>query len=155
MKEARLEVVRYDTDRIAEASAAFVSLFVRYSGIYGTEQWAGAVVHLVRIINQQRPIEFSLNAEGVEVTFSGFKNPSPKVRDGIIVFDAKEPRFIVEERPGEVLPRDRTRIEKAASNILAEMNSYYHVRREYPPHSLIFSKQEFAKSAQVFPAKLL
>ena len=152
MKEARLEVVQYDTDRIAKASAALVALFARYSGIYGTNQWLG---HLVKIINEQRPIGFSLNAEGVELVFSGFKNPSPKVRDGIIVFDAREPRFVIEEKPQVVLPRQRTRIERAVSDISNEMNAYYHVRREFPPYTLIFPKQEFARSAQIFPAKLL
>lgn len=155
MKEARLEIVQYDTDRIAEASAGLISLFSRYSGIYGTRQWTGSLVYLVRQISEQMPTEFSLSAEGVEVVFTGFKSPSPKVRDGIVLFDAREPRFIIAEKPQEVSPRQRTRIERAASDISAEMKSHYHVRREFPPYTLIFPKQEFAKSAQIFPAKLL
>lgn len=154
-KEGRVEFVNYRTDHIAEATVAFVTNFAKYSGIYGTEQWVGALIHLLAIIEDQKPQEYSLNAEGIDVSFSGFPNPRPLIKEGNLVYESKEPRFTIEDRWETILPRQRTKIARATSDIADEMKDVFHMRIEYPPYSLIFPKQKFAKERVIFNAALL
>lgn len=154
-KEARVELVNYRTDHIAEATVAFITNFARYSGIYGTKQWVGAIVHLIGIIENQKPQEYLLNAEGIEVSFSGFPNPRPLIREGKLVYESKEPCFIVEDRWKDILPKQRTRIAKVTSDIAGEMEDVFRMRAENSSHSLVFPKQEFAKERVVFNAAIL
>ena len=154
-KEARIELVTYRTDHISEATIALIKNFAEYSGIYGTRQWVSAIIHLLKIIESQKPQQFSLNAEGLEVSFSGFPNPRPLIRDGSLVYEPKEPRFIIEDRWNDILPRQRTRIARVTSDIASEMRDVFRMKIEYPPYTLIFPKQEFAKERVVFNAAIL
>ena len=154
-KEAKVEFVNYRTDDISEATVAFITNLSKYSGIYGTPQWACALVHLLTIIEKQKPQQFSLHAEGIEVSFSGFPNPRPLIREGNLIYEAKEPRFTIEDRWEAILPRQRTRIARATSDIAGEMKDVFHMRIEYPPYALIFPKQKFAKEKVVFNAAIL
>lgn len=154
-KEARVEFVTYRTDHISEATVALITNFARYSGIYGTKQWVGAIVHLLGIIENQKPQEYFLSAEGIEISFSGFQNPRPGIRENILVYESKEPRFTIEDRWNDILPRQRTRIARVTSDIALEMKDVFHMRVEYPPHTLIFPKQEFAKKRITFNAAIL
>ena len=154
-KEARIELVTYRTDHISEATVALIKNFAEYSGIYGTRQWVSAIIHLLQIIESQKPQQFSLNAEGLEVSFSGFPNPRPLIRDGSLVYEPKDPRFIIEDRWNDILPRQRTRIARVTSDIASEMKEVFHMQIEYPPCVLIFPKKEFAKEKVVFNAAIL
>lgn len=154
-KEARVELVTYRTDRISEAAVALIKNFAEYSGIYGTRQWVGAVIHILRIIESQKPQQLFLNAEGIEISFSGFPNPRPRILEGSLVYEPKEPRFTIEDRWDDILPRQRTRIERVTSDIAMEMKEVFRMQVEYPPRSLIFPKQEFAKERVVFNAAIL
>lgn len=154
-REARVEFVNYHTDHISEATVALIKNFAEYSGIYGTRQWVGAIIHLLRIIENQQPQELSLNAEGIEIFFSGFPNPRPLIKEGNLIYESKEPRFTIEDRWNYILPRQRTRIARVTSDIADEMRNVFHMRVEYPPYSLIFSKQEFAKKRVVLNAAIL
>ncbi len=155
-KEAKLELVTYKTDNIAEATVALISNFAKYSRIYGTREWIGAIVHLLRIIDRQQNIQHALSAEGVEVSFSGFPNPIPTVdKDGNIIFKAREPRFTIRDHWEEISPRQRTRIAMVTSDIAGEMREVYHLETKYPPYTLIFPKELYAKERVVFDAALL
>lgn len=154
-KEARVELVNYHTDHIVEATVALIRNFAVYSGIYGTGQWGRAIVHLLRIIENQKSQQFSLNAEGIKVSFSGFPNPRPLIQEGELVYESKEPRFTIEDRWDDILPRQRTRIDRATSEIAEEMKAVFRMRVEYPPHTLIFPKKEFARERVVFKAAIL
>lgn len=154
-KEARVELVTYRTDHISEATVALVANFAKYSGIFGTRQWISALVQLLRIIENQQPQEYFLNAEGIEVSFSGFPNPRPLIREGNLVYESKEPRFTIEDRWDDILPRQRTRIARVKSDIADEMEDVFHMKVESPPYTLIFPKQEFAKERVVFNAAIL
>lgn len=154
IKEAEVELVNYKTDEISEASVRLITLFAKYSGIYGTHQWVGAIVHLLKIIELQQPEQLSLEAEGVGVSFSGFSNPRPLIKDGKLTYKSKEPRFVIEDRLGYILPRERTRIARATADITEEMEDVFGMTVESPPHTLIFPNRQFAKQATVFNAKL-
>lgn len=154
-KEVQLEIVNYRTDHIAQVSVALIRDFAEYSGIYGTQQWVGGLVHLLRIIENQQPLGFKLTAEGVELFFSGFHNPIPVIKNENIVFQSREPRFTIRDKAAEVLPRQRTRIGRAISDITEEMRSVYHLRTEPFPCVLIFPKQQFAKEQTIFAATLI
>ena len=154
-KEARVELITYQTDHICEATVALITNFARYSGVYGTKQWIGALIHLLEIIKNQKPQEYFLNAEGIEVSFSGFPNPRPLIRDGSLVYEPKEPRFVIEDRWNDILPRQRTRIARVTSDIASEMRDVFRIKIEHPPYSLIFPKQEFARERVVFNAAIL
>lgn len=154
-KEARIEFVTYRTDHISEAAVALISNFAKYSGIYGTPEWVGAIVHLLRIIENQKPVQYSLNAEGIGISFSGFPNPRPLIREGSLLYESKEPCFTIEDRWETILPKQRTKIARATSEIASEMKDVFHMRVEYPPYSLIFPKQKFAKERVVFDAAIL
>jgi hypothetical protein len=154
-KEARVELVNYHTDHIAEATVALIRNFIVYSGIYGTEQWGGAIIHLLSIIESQKPQQLSLNAEGIGISFSGFPNPRPRILEGNLVYEPREPRFTIEDRWDDILPRQRTRVARITSEIGEEMRNVFRMRVEYPPYTLIFPKQEFARERVVFNAAIL
>ena len=154
-KEARVEFVNYHTDHIAEATVALFTIFAKYSGIYGTPQWVGELFPLLTIIEKEKPEKFSLNAEGIEISFSGFPNPRPLIREGNLIYESKEPRFTIEDRWETILTRQRTKIARATSDIAGEMKDVFHMRIEYPPYALIFPKQKFAKEKVVFNAAIL
>ena len=154
-KEASVELVNYHVGHISEATIVLIKNFAEYSGIYGTSQWVGAIVHLLRIIKNQKPQEYSLRAEGIEISFSGFQNPRPLIKKGSLVYESKEPRFIIEDKWDDLLPRQRTRIARVTYDIAGEMKDVFHMRVEYPPYTLIFPKQEFAKERVVFNAAIL
>lgn len=154
-KEASVELVNYHLDHISEATVALIRNFAEYSGIYGTPQWVGAIIHLLRIIKNQKPQEYRLRAEELEVSFSGFQNPRPLIEEGNLVYKSKEPRFTIEDRWDDILPRQRTRIARVTSDIAGEMEDVFHMKVESPPYTLIFPKQEFAKERVVFNAAIL
>lgn len=154
-KEAKVELVTYNIDDIKEVTVALIFTFAKHSEIYGTEQWIDGIFQNLKTIDKQQPTGFSLNADGVAVAFSGFPKPRPLIKDGGLIYEAREPRFTIEDHGQDVRPRGRTKIAKAASDIAQEFKSVYHLRSEYPPHILIFSKQEFAKERVVFRAAIL
>ncbi len=155
VKEAKVELVTYNIDDIKEVTVALISTFAKHSEIYGTEQWIGGIFQTLKTIDKQQQTGFSLIADGVEVAFSGFPRPRPLIKDGGLIYEAREPRFTIEDHGQDVRPKEKTKIAKAASDIAQEFKKVYHLRSEYPPHVLIFSKQEFAKEIVFFSAAIL
>ncbi len=159
MKSANveLELVKYRTSDVEHASVVLLKLFAHYSGIFGTEQWVRAMFPLLDIIRRQKPVPHELNAEGVSVAFSGFPRPVPVIKDGErIVYQAREPRFTIEDRLDEVLPSRRTHIERVTAAIAEEMQATYKLLvTERRPLTLAFPKERYAAEVAVFQAALL
>ncbi len=154
-KEATIKLINYRTDRIAEATVALITNFAKYSGIHGTRQWVGGIIRLLEIIENQKPQEFSLNAQGIELSFSGFPNPKPLIRGGELFYEPGEPRYIIDDRGQDVAPTHRTRIARAAEDITDEMADVFHLKVKHPPHTLIFPQDRFVKETIIFRAAIL
>lgn len=153
--EAKVELVTYKTDDIKQATQGLFYYFINGSGIQGISQWAWELDRLFRRIDSQKTEPFSLEAEGIEVSFSGFPNPRPRLKEEGLIYEAKEPHFTILDPAEGISPRERTRIARATSDIAGEMKDVFHMRVEYPPYTLVFSKERFAKSRVIFNAALL
>ncbi len=155
-RTVELEVVQYRTDEIIHASGRFIHNFVTYSGIEGTGMWGDVFMTIADIIQNQSDLQCTWRAQGLEITFTGFQPPIPTIRDERVVFSAREPRFIVEKtHNSDLLPSKRTHISRVTSAIAREMQDVYRLRGEDNPSTLIFPKQEYAKSIEVFNAAML
>lgn len=157
IKEVALEIVDYKTDDIEYASTFFIKTFARYSGIIGTNEWVYGLYKLREIINNQKPESHILPAEGLEISFSGFPQPTAKIREDGLIFTAREPRFTFFDKIREsgLLPSSRNHIESMVSAINEEMTSTYRLRIDKDPLSLVFPKEEYARSITVFDATMI
>lgn len=155
MRKVELEQVTYRTGEISAASTFFIYCFAKYSGIFGTEQWVKSLVNLLEIIKEEKPKGLVLSAEGLEITFSGFPPPNPKIRGERVVFAAREPQFIVQDRFTDLLPSGRTHVLKITDAIAEEMQKVYRLRRDSDPERLIFPKEEYGRNITVTEGVLL
>lgn len=154
-KEVELVVVDYKTDEIENTSVTLIKNFAIYSGILGAREWARHLVSLSDIIQNQKPTPYLLSAEGIEIRFSGFPNPAPILRDGKVIFEPREPRFVITDSDDLLLPSESCHIGKITDEIGKEMEDVYKLRRETNPQSLIFPKTEYSRSITVFEGVLI
>lgn len=156
-KGVELEVVNYKTDEIANTAATFIYLYAKYSGIFGTEQWIDSISRLIDTIHNQKPMQHLLSADGVDIAFSGFPLPIAQVREEGVIFASREPRFVVTDRMGDLLPSARTNILRVNDEITREMSEVYRLKVVKDPTTLIFPKEEYAKEGErvIFNAALI
>ncbi len=155
-KSVELEVVHYRTDEMVHASRKLIHNFVTYSGIEGTNMWGEVLYTVADFIKQQLPHECVWRAEGLDVRFSGFQSPIPIVREEKVVYAAREPHFVIYERPdSDLRPTRRTHINRVTTAIAREMEDVYHMQAGGSPLVLSFPKREYAKSVEVFNAALV
>lgn len=156
MKEkARIEVVQWDTERIVEVATVFATNFAKYSDVFATKHWVGAIVGLVGQLRSQGPTEFTLTSEGVEVSMSAFQNPKPKMEDDRVIFVSPEPRIAVVDRLRFVSPRLRTKVDSAVEEIFSEMQDHFDLDIEAPPRTLVLPKERYATKVEIFNSTLL
>lgn len=99
MKEtARLEVVEWDVNRIAEASTAFITTFAKSSEDFTGSNTTATLFNLINQIRAQESKKFIFASGGVEISFSGFPRPTPKEEEGGIIFVNSEPTLAVVDR---------------------------------------------------------
>lgn len=150
--ETYVEFVNYRTEDIKYASAALVYNFAKYSGVFGTRQWMSAILVLSEIVREQKPQRFTLRAEGLSLAFSGFSFPIPYIENSVVIYRAREPRFVIEDQGALVLPRKRASIERAIREISSEMERVFKLESMERPQTLIFPRGEYAREIVVYRA---
>jgi len=148
-KLVELEIAKYKIPDIKYASVQLVTLFAKHSGIAGTNRWMDSLLKLHDNLNQEKPTDWTLNARGLDLTFSGFPNPVPTIEGVNVVLKAREPRFILEPVHNNLRPRERTEVEKVTDAIAMEMNEVYHLEVNNYPTTLIFPKDMYAQVERV------
>jgi hypothetical protein len=146
MANVELEIVDYNIPKIEEVGQKLVVLFAKYSKIEGTAQWLFEdLIKLRADIRAQKQKGRLLEADGLEVSFSGFLKPVPVVKDDKIVLQTREPRFKIEEKPEVLRPRARTYLQNVTEAIAMEMNEAYHLRNlNSSPLTLLFPNDIYA-----------
>lgn len=71
------------------------------------------------------------------------------------MYKTREPRFVTEEKPYEVLPSKRTYIEEATKEIAMEMNEVYHLGIIPDPLTFVFPKETYAQDIAVVEATVI
>ncbi|OGE64961.1 hypothetical protein A3I48_01695 [Candidatus Daviesbacteria bacterium RIFCSPLOWO2_02_FULL_36_7] len=150
LRSAELEVVEYKTHDIGHAVGRLIHNFAKYSGIVGTEIWPRMQFQLLSLIRDQIPYEVTWNAEGMEIKFSGFLDPRPRIKDSQLVYESPEPSCVFFEQPGEVSPLVRTHIGRVTSAIAQEMQEVYCLQAERDPLILRFPKSLYSKRIERF-----
>lgn len=154
-KEAKLEVVTYRIENIREAAFALVATLAVHSGIPGVRQWIGESPFLDEIIKGEKSQQYSFNAPGLELSFSGFPRPIPTIVEDELIYRSREPRFTFYGKWFDIMPQERTRIDRISEDIAEEMSNRFHMKVARNPLCIIFPKQEFAKERVVFNAAIL
>lgn len=150
-----MEFVTYDTKSIEEASLVLLTLFSEYTRIEGAKQWTQAYITFQKEIQRQGQRPWTFIAEGLDLLFSGFTKPIPQIEKDKVVYKTREPRFVVEEKPYEVLPSKRAYIESVTDEIAMEMNEVYHLGITSQPLTLIFPKETYAQDIVLFDATVI
>lgn len=149
-----LEMVSYRTSDIEHASFVFIQSFAKYSQIAGTGTWIAYLEGLIQIIRNKEPRKYKLTASGIDLWFSGFDPPMPKMDNGKLTFESNEPGFAVLNNDRAILPRERTHVERVTGAIMEEMGKVYHLDVHKNPKVLKFPKELYGK-VEVFSAALL
>ncbi len=148
-KLVKFEIARYKIPDIEYASVQLVTLFAKHSGIAGTNYWMGSLLKLHDNFRQEKYDSWMLPARGLELTFSGFKNPVPTIEDDMVVFKSRDPRFTLETVHQKLRPRERTEVEKVTEEIAMEMNEVYKLQVDNYPTTLIFPRDLYAEVERV------
>jgi len=154
-KSAELELVRYNVLAISHATDRFVYNFSEYSGIEGTENWPQLWFEVMSLVRDHEGFNCLWAARGVDISFSFFDDPQPRVRKGNIVYATPEPQIAFYEKPHSVPPAVRTYVGKTILEIAEEMQEVYHLRLEKNPLRILFPNEEYAQSIQRFRVPLL
>lgn len=148
-RAVEFEIARYKIPEIEYASVELVTLFAKHSGIAGTNYWMSSLLKLHDNFRREEHNGWTLPARGLELTFSGFKNPIPTIEEDTVVFKAREPRFTLKPVHQKLRPRERTEVEKVTEEIAMEMNEVYHLQVDNYPTTLIFPKDLYAEVERV------
>lgn len=148
-KLVEFEIAKYKISDIEYATVQLVTLFAKHSGIAGTNYWMNSLLKPHDNFNQEKPSGWTLPARGLELTFSGFKNPVPTIEDDRVVFKSRDPRFTLEPVHHELRPKERTEVEKVTEEIVMEMNEVYKLQVDNYPTTLTFPKDLYAEVERV------
>lgn len=154
-RSAELEIVRFKEDDIRHATGKLIYNFVEYSNIMGTDIWKRLWIDLVGLIKDHTALDVIWKAEGMDIKFSYFLDPMPLLRDEEFIYSTPEPKITFMERWGELLPSRMDHVSKIAEAIAWEMEDVYHLKVEKDPLTLIFPKEEYAKSIDRINATIL
>lgn len=157
VRNAEFEVVQYRKPDLLHASIRLIRNFVDYSGIVGTNNWGYLLSNLAMAIRDETNVHILWSTPVVDVRFTGFSEPIPIPAEDRIIFVAREPRFVFEEkRDDSIRPSVVTHVQRVTDAIAQEMVDVYRLEIvEQSPIVLIFPKAEYAKSVEVFNAALL
>lgn len=97
-RNVELELIRYRKPDVLHASRMLVQFFAGYSGIIGVENWPRYFYDLTRIVSEEADVEMLWKTPVVDLRFSGFPKPIPKIDGERVIFAADEPRFTFEEK---------------------------------------------------------
>lgn len=155
MKEtARLEIVQWDIDRIAEASTAFVRTFAKSCEDFTGPNTTLVLFNLIKQIKAQQSKKITFASGGVEMSFSGFPRPIPKKEKAGIIFVNSEPTLAITDRVELFSGRERPKFAQRTEEIIVEMQDHYGVGVEAPPPTVVFTKESFA-TVRIVGAALL
>lgn len=156
-RNVELELVQYRTGEMVHTARQLICNFVQYSGIVKPDDGGKVIVAIAGIIRGQSDTECLWRTGGVNVKFSGFPKPVPKIVGGRVVFSSREPYFLLEENKGaDLTPSMRTHVLRVTDAIAEEMRDVYKLRVEKDgPLVLVFPNQEYARNIEIFNAALL
>lgn len=154
-RKVELEMVQYRTADIGHATDRLIRNYAEYSGIEGTKQWPRMWHQVMLLIRDQIPFNCLWEARGVDISFSFFLEPQPRMINGGLIYSPPEPRIAFTERPEFVRPSVRTHIGRVIEAIAREMHEVYHLAVKKDPVALVFSNNEYARRIDRFSVPLL
>lgn len=149
-----LEIVRYKELEVGHATGQLIYNFAEYSNIIGKQTWSRLEANMLPLIREHNPFNILWKAEGIDIKFSYFLDPIPLSRGDEFIYVTPEPKVTFLERWGELLPSKMDHVSKIAEAIAWEMEDVYHLKVEKDPLTLIFPREEYARSVEHFNATL-
>lgn len=153
VKEVLLEDIKWRTQDIEHTALKLVGFYAQTLRVLGTRQWIRfATDQLLPVIKKNSPKPVELDGEGFNLVFRGpHQTPTPILKGNQIIWQEKEPRFVLFDNTYLILaPKLRTLLYRASEAIGEEMRSVYKLTVLQNPFMFIFPKTEYSRENPVY-----